>query len=58
MNWIILTCHAAECVSAQGGQDIGLFITLVPKDNNVYFFVGLPTLGTFIVSRWLVHLLS
>ena len=40
------------------GKDIGLFITLVPKfNNNVFLFVGLKTLATFI-EFWLVGSIS
>ena len=36
--------------------DNRLFITLVPKfQDNVFLFVGLTTLGTFIEFDWLVH---
>ena len=40
--------HNSYCIPSEGGN-IGLFITLVPKVyNNVFLFVSLTTLGTFI----------
>ena len=37
-------------------EDIGLFITLVPKViNNVFLLLGLTTLRTFTEFDWLVY---